>query len=62
MNLSHPNTPLGVGPAVGGGDDQTRMQCAEMESAVESIGEGGEVVARAFFGKRMHGNSRSGWS
>ena len=39
---------MGVGPAVGGGDDQTRMQCAEMESAVESIGEGGEVVGRVF--------------
>ncbi len=47
MNISRPNTPLGMGPTVGGGD-QTYMQCAEMESAVESIGEGGEVVGRAF--------------
>src|SRR3990167_636372 len=46
MNLSRPNRPLRVRPTAGGGDDQARMQCAEIESAIEAIGESGEISGR----------------
>ncbi len=43
MKLSRVNIPLHVRATVGEGDDQACIQCAEIESAVESIGKRGEI-------------------
>src|SRR5574337_1354266 len=48
MNLSHPNHPLRVRPAAGRGDEQSLMQGAEVEAAVEAVSEGGAVSSRIF--------------
>ena len=43
MNLIHPNRPLRVRPTAGGGNDQARMQGAEIEPAIDAIGKHGEI-------------------
>ena len=45
MNFSHhPNRALRVRPAVRCGYEQSLGQCLEIESAIESVGEGAEVL------------------
>ena len=46
MNLSQPNRSLRVWRAGNGGDQQPRVQRAEIEPTVEAIREGGEVSSR----------------
>jgi hypothetical protein len=46
MNFSQPNRLLRVWGAGGGGDEQPRVQRAEVEATVESITESGEVSSR----------------
>ncbi len=46
LNLSQANRSLWVWGAGNGGDQQPRVQRAEIEATVEAIGEGGEVSSR----------------
>jgi hypothetical protein len=45
MNVSRPNRALGQRRAGYGGEQEPRVQGPEIESAVESVGEGREVLS-----------------
>ncbi len=46
MKFSHPNKALRVWSAMSGGDPEALVQRVEVELAVGSVGEGGEVSSR----------------
>ena len=48
MNVSQPDRALRVRSAVNCRDEQARMQRAEVESAVKTVGEGGQISCRVF--------------
>jgi hypothetical protein len=54
MNVSRPNRALGQRRAGYGGEQEPRVQGPEIESAVESVGESGEVLSTILSeGKRV---------
>jgi hypothetical protein len=48
MMLSHPNQPQGLRGARSGGDEQARVQRAQIETSVKSVGKCVQVADRIF--------------